>query len=72
MPNILANNINDETLMLLSIAMLDITMPEHVKIDYDTQRKVLYVHVNGITVLRICRIKRLELEGFMLNHNTFE
>lgn len=38
-------------------AQLDITAPDHgVQVEYDRNRKVLYVHVDGYTALRICRI----------------
>lgn len=38
-------------------AQLDITAPEKgVTVEYDYVRKVLYVHVDGYTALRICRI----------------
>lgn len=37
---------------------LDITEPEYtVEIEYDQDRHVLYVHVDGMTALRICRMK---------------
>lgn len=46
---------------------LDITAPEHgVQVRYDMKRQVLYVDVDGITALRICRIPgevRFELDG---------
>lgn len=38
-------------------AQLDITGPEKgVQVEYDQHRSVLYVHVDGYTALRICRI----------------
>lgn len=38
-------------------AQLDITAPEKgVQVEYDKRRAVLYVHVDGYTALRICRI----------------
>lgn len=36
---------------------LDITAPKHgVQVEYQSERGVLYVHVDGYTALRICRI----------------
>lgn len=38
-------------------SQLDITAPEKgVQVEYDQHRAVLYVHVDGYTALRICRI----------------
>jgi hypothetical protein len=45
-------------------AQLDITEPEMVQVEYDRIRNVLYVHVDGYTALRICRIpKPVEFVG---------
>jgi hypothetical protein len=38
---------------------LDITGAEMVQVEIDYTRRVLYVHVDGYTALRICRIKRI-------------
>jgi hypothetical protein len=38
---------------------LDITGAEMVQVETDHVRKVLYVHVDGYTALRICRIKEI-------------
>jgi hypothetical protein len=36
---------------------MDITAPDHpVQVEIDADRKVLYVHVDGISALRICRL----------------
>jgi hypothetical protein len=35
---------------------LDITAPDHVEIEIDHVRNVVYVHINGITLLRACRV----------------
>lgn len=46
-----------------NIQMLDITAPDHgVEIEWDETRRVLYVHVDGITALRICRIPALKIK----------
>lgn len=42
--------------------MLDITAPDHVIVEWDKDRKVLYVHVDGITSLRICRVGTYKYE----------
>lgn len=46
-------------------AQLDITQPDHgVQVEYDMARSVLYVHVDGYTALRVCRIpKPVEFSG---------
>ena len=42
--------------------MTDITAPEHgVQIQIREDSKVIWIHVDGITVLRICQIPTLEL-----------
>ena len=44
------------------IVMKDITAPEYgVQVQIRDDGKVLWVHVDGITVLRICRIPNFEL-----------
>lgn len=41
---------------------IDITAPEHgVQIEVRADGQVIWVHVDGKTVLRICRIKQLEV-----------
>ena len=46
-----------------NIQKLDITAPEHgVQIQVRADGKVIWVHVDGITVLRICQIPRLDME----------
>ena len=45
------------------VELLDITKPEHgVQIQIRDDGKVIWVHVDGITVLRICQIPQLELD----------
>ena len=42
--------------------MQDITAPEHgVQVHIREDSSVLWIHVDGITVLRICRIPKLEV-----------
>jgi hypothetical protein len=42
--------------------MRDISAPKHpVQIEIDYRRGVVYVHVDGRTVLRICRVQEVEL-----------
>lgn len=49
--------------------MQDITAPEHgVQIQIRDDSTVLWIHVDGITVLRICRIPKLEIEGPAVIH----
>jgi len=43
-------------------AQVDVTEPEgKVEVEIDTKRRVLYVHMEGYSVLRICRIEELRL-----------
>lgn len=45
---------------IANVQMLDITAPDElVEVEVDAARRVLYVHVDGVTVLRICRIPNL-------------
>jgi hypothetical protein len=39
--------------------LLDITGADMVQVEIDYTRRVLYVHVDGYTALRVCRIKRI-------------
>jgi hypothetical protein len=44
------------------LPQVDITEPElGVILETDVKRKVIYVHVDGITVLRICRCPSIEV-----------
>ena len=43
---------------------LDITAPQHVEIQLREDKTVLWVNVNGVCALRICRIESLKIEGF--------
>jgi hypothetical protein len=42
----------------LELPQIDITQPDDVVVELDMKRGVLYVHVNGVTALRICRLNR--------------
>lgn len=45
-------------------AHLDITAPRHsVSVEWNETRTVLWVHVDGVTVLRVCRIPQLEVQA---------
>jgi len=59
----------NKSLEIKSIQALDITDPMIVQVEIDTNKGVLYVHVNGISVLRVCRIGEfghLEMHGGIL------
>jgi len=57
------------------VGALDITMEpgDHIEVEIQRrstlvsgeveERKVLYIHLNGITVARICRIEELEIKS---------
>ena len=46
---------------------LDVTAPSHIEVEWDPERKVLYVHIGGVTVLRCCRVENFQLKGGKLN-----
>lgn len=44
------------------VGMIDITAPEkEVAIQVSNDGKAIWIHVDGITVMRICRIPKLEI-----------
>ena len=43
-------------------SQLDITAPKHVEISLSEDRSVLWVNVDGICALRICRIPELTVD----------
>lgn len=43
----------------------DITFPQVVEITTDNNRQVIWVNVNGICLLRCCRISNLIIDGEM-------
>lgn len=46
----------------MRLELVDITAPDHgVIIHVRNDGKVIWVHVDGVTVLRICQIPKLEL-----------
>lgn len=52
-----------ETFKIEAVQMLDVTAPKlGVQVEYDKSRKVLYVHIDGITALRICRIPWIRIQ----------
>lgn len=53
-----------ETLHLLAAAAVDITAPEHVEIRAEKRANghVLWINVNGICSLRVCRIANLTVK----------
>lgn len=53
---------NPEQMMKLMNSQVDITGAEFVDVAFSADRTVLWVNVNGICVLRVCRIRNL-VEG---------
>lgn len=47
------------TRMLTTSPMRDVTSPQDLTIEMDLDRGVVYVHADGITVLRVCDVKIL-------------
>lgn len=45
-------------------AQLDVTAPNAVQIQLDMKRGVVWVNVDGICLLRCCRVTQIELDGF--------
>lgn len=39
--------------------MLDITGPEHVQVTWSADSKVLWINIDGVCKLRVCRIGKL-------------
>ena len=56
-----AHELDRATVEKILASQLDITAPELVEIDYDTTRNVLYININGITILRVCRSQQVKL-----------
>lgn len=40
---------------------LDITMPDHLEIKIDKRRHVVWINIDGVCVLRACRIGKIEI-----------
>lgn len=45
----------------LTDAMLDISRATHVQVEVREDKKVLWINVNGVCVLRVCAIENLEI-----------
>lgn len=58
--NCLGKDIEDTVDDLLAAA-LDVTAPQHIDITIDEHAKVVWINVNGVCLLRACRISRLDL-----------
>lgn len=62
MIGIFADQADPITLHRLTEAHVDITGAKAVEVITNYDRKVVHVNVNGVCVLRICRIEHLESE----------
>lgn len=60
MVNLRALDTSPDTMTALANAFTDITGAEVVEVQIDFKRDVVHINVNGICVLRICRIKQIE------------
>jgi hypothetical protein len=49
--------------MTLLNAQIDVTGAEHVDVAVSDDKTVMWVNVNGVCVLRVCRIRNLLLPG---------
>jgi hypothetical protein len=47
------------------LRQIDITRPDAVQIEWDQGRKVLYVHTDGYTALRMCQVENISFQGVM-------
>lgn len=61
MPQFLGTPIDDLFFRNATDAAVDITSPDLVEVLADPARGIVWVNVNGVCVLRCCRIKQLEL-----------
>lgn len=61
MKSIRADEVSQATLETLSKEFLDITGAQHIEIRMDVANHVVWVNVNGICVLRVCRIVEMEV-----------
>jgi len=59
MPQFLGTPVDDAFFTKATEAAIDITSPELVEATFDIKKGVLWVNVNGLCVLRCCRIKEL-------------
>lgn len=57
---------NDAQMTALLDAALDITGAKQVQVQVSRDGTVLWVNVNGVCALRVCRIERLEMEHMKL------
>ena len=62
MKNMFANELDSKTTTELADAMVDITNPVGVDVLVSSDRKRIWVNVNGICVLRCCQIQNLHVE----------
>lgn len=61
MPSIIGDDRNPNLMDALLSAQLDITGADNVEIQIREDKKVIWVNVQGVCVLRICQIKNLAL-----------
>jgi len=59
MPEIVAEKMDIETLHKINDSAVDISSPEAVEVLIRADQKVIWVNVNGVCVLRCCKIKNL-------------
>lgn len=57
MMHLKADDLEYRTLRNLAQAQLDITGAKDVEVSHNADKSVLWVNVNGVCVLRICRIE---------------
>lgn len=59
MPAFRASELNDETWAKLTNCAVDITGAKAVDVVTNAEKTVVHVNVNGVCVLRVCRIENL-------------
>lgn len=57
MPAAIVSETTHEIMEWILKHSLDLTAPHALEVEWDEHRGVLYVHVNGVTALRVCNVK---------------
>lgn len=57
-----ADELDDATFGKLLDGAVDVTGAKHVEVQIDAGRNVLWVNVNGVCLLRICRIEEFSVK----------
>lgn len=61
MKSFLADKLDEKALQEILDSHIDVADAEYVEVLVNTARNILWVNVNGVCLLRICRIKNLTI-----------